>query len=219
MSDPTLGITFPARKLRSATTQLSTTVNPAVWSRYCSMSDVPVPAAIHRSDLARLAAKTDWQSDDDVRKLFVMTMAWGSGTTNGRGPRYTEAALSSAEKPALAALREARSRLRSGEIAAAYDCADRLEGVGPAFLTKWLWVVGTTVKTDWTPLILDSRVWGGLRGLKWDSRKAAKSRRWGDRYVTYLQACTAWASQLDKVHGGTTPEDIEYSLFMWNEPI
>lgn len=218
-SDPTLGIAFPVGKLRSARTQLPATVNPRVWSKYRSMSDVRLPAAIHRSDLRKLAAKTDWRSDDEVRKLFVMTMAWGSGTTNGRGPRYTEAALSSTAKPALAALREARSRLRSGEIAAAYDCAARLEGVGPAFLTKWLWVVGTTVKTDWTPLILDSRVWSGLRGLKWDSRTAANSRRWGDRYAAYLRACTAWASQLDRVRGGTTPEDIEYSLFMWNEPI
>lgn len=215
-SDPTLGIRFPKAKLRSATTQLPAKVNPGVWSKYRSMSDVPLPASIHRSDLAKLAAKTDWQSDDEVRKLFVMTMAWGSGTTNGRGPRYTEAALSSAEKPALAALREARRLLQAGDTAGAYDCASRLDGVGPPFLTKWLWVVGTTVKTPWTPLVLDSRVWVGLRELKWDSQQAADSTRWGDRYVAYLKACAAWASQhQSELPEGTTPEDIEYSLFMW----
>jgi len=215
-NDSTLGITFPKTKLRSATTQLSANVNPGVWSKYRSMADVPLPASIHRSDLAKLAAKTDWQNDDQVRKLFVMTMAWGSGTTNGRGPRYTEAALSSVEKPALAALREARNLLQASDIAGAYDCAWQLDGVGPPFLTKWLWVVGTTVKTPWTPLILDSRVWKGLRALKWDSQRAANSNRWGDRYVAYLKACAAWASPLrEELPEETKPEDIEYSLFMW----
>ncbi|WP_156664725.1 hypothetical protein [Mycobacterium sp. 852002-51057_SCH5723018] len=216
MSDPTLGIKFPKGKLRSATTQLPANVNPGVWTKYRSVADVPLPQSIHRSDLAKLAAKTDWPNDDQVRKLFVMTMAWGSGTTNGRGPRYTEAALSSVEKPALRALREARNLLQSSDIAGAYDCASQLDGVGPPFLTKWLWVVGTTVKTPWTPLILDSRVWKGLRQLRWDSQRAANSNRWGDRYVAYLKACAAWASQLrEELPEGTTPEDIEYSLFMW----
>lgn len=215
--DPTLGITFPAGKLRSARSQASATINPGVWSKYPSMSDVALPSAIHRSNLATLAAETDWQNDDEVRKLFVMTMAWGSGTTNGRGPRYTDAALSSVEKPVLSALREARSLVQSDRIAEAYDCASQLEGIGPAFLTKWLWVVGTTVETKQSPLILDSRVWGGLRGLGWDSQKAANSKKWGDRYVSYLQACSAWAAQLEStIQGGATPEDIEYSLFMWD---
>jgi len=178
-----------------------------------------LPASICRSDLAVLAANTDWQNDDEVRKLFVMTMAWGSGTTNGRGPRNTDAALSSVEKPALVGLREARRLLGSGDIAGAYNCARRLDGVGPAFLTKWLWVVGTTVRTAWSPLILDSRVWGGLSALKWDSRLAANSKRRGKRYVAYLQACAAWASKLgNELQDGTRPEDIEYSLFRWNEP-
>lgn len=133
-SVPMLGIRFPKAKLRSATTQLSAKVNPGVRSKYRSMSDVPLPTSIHRSDLAKLAAKTDWQNDGEVRKLIVMTMAWGSGTTNGRGPRYTEAALSSVEKPALTALREARRLLQAGDIADAYDCASRLDGVGPPSL-------------------------------------------------------------------------------------
>jgi len=219
MSDPTLGIAFPVEKLRSAETQLAVTVNPDVWSNYPSMSNVSLPPSILRSDLSDLAAKTDWGSDQQVRKLFVMTMAWGSGTTNGRGPRYTEAALSSQEKPALAALRDARNLLHEGRTPEAYECAWRIDGVGPPFLTKWLWVVGTTVETAWPPLILDSRVWNGLGGLTWDSHRAAKSRRWGDRYVAYLKACAAWATAFrSTLPGGTKPEDIEYSLFMWNQP-
>lgn len=65
-------------------------------------------------------------------------------------------------------------------------------------------------------LVLDSRVWVGLRELKWDSQQAADSTRWGDRYVAYLKACAAWASQhQSELPEGTMPEDIEYSLFMW----
>ncbi|HKP44031.1 hypothetical protein, partial [Mycobacterium sp.] len=146
-SDQTLGIAFPAEKLRSAQAQTAVTVNPDVWSSYPAMADVSLPKSILRSDLADLAAETDWDSDQQVQKLFVMTMAWGSGTTNGRGPRYTEAALSSQQKPALPALRDARDLLRKGKIAEAYECAQRMDCVGPPFLTKWLWVVGTTVET------------------------------------------------------------------------
>jgi hypothetical protein len=218
MNDPTLGITFPPEKLRSATEQLAVTVNPTVWSKYRAISEVPLPPSIHRSDLAELAAQTRWDDDAEVRKLFVMTMAWGSGTTNGRGPRYTEAGLSSVEKPALVALRDARRLLQSADIAGAYDCAERVEGVGPPFFTKWLWVVGTTVRTSLAPLILDSRVWKGLGQLEWDSRRAAVSSKWGDRYSAYLKASAEWASQTaDQLPEVTTPEDIEYSLFMWDE--
>lgn len=72
------------------------------------------------------------------------------------------------------------------------------------------------MKTAWTPLVLDSRVWNGLGELRWDSQRAADSNRWGDRYVAYVKACAAWASQLQReLPEGTKSEDIEYSLFMW----
>lgn len=217
ISDPTLGIAFPTSKLRSAQAQSAVTVNPQVWSNYPAMADAELPRSILRSDLTDLATATDWDSDAQIRRLFVMTMAWGSGTTNGRGPRYTQAALSS-ETSALEALRDARELVRDGKIAEAYECAERIHGVGPPFLTKWLWVVGTTLTTFPTPLILDSRVWKGLGDLGWDSRRAANSRRWGERYVAYLNACAVWAERSrEAVPSGVHPEDIEYSLFMWDQ--
>ncbi|MFF3518637.1 hypothetical protein [Streptomyces sp. NPDC002573] len=53
---------------------------------------------IERGDLARLR---DHAGDDadGLRDLFVAVMIWGSGTTNGRGPQYTEAALSDPSPP------------------------------------------------------------------------------------------------------------------------
>jgi hypothetical protein len=70
-----------------------------------------------------------------------------------------------------------------------------------------LWVVGQTVAVALTTLILDSRVWESLDTIKWDSRRASGSRRWGDRYRAYLEACDAWAKP------GFTAEDVEYTLF------
>ena len=83
-------------------------------------------------------------------------MMWGSGTTNGRGPRYTEAALST--ENAVPTLIEVHHLIASGEIAAAYNLHKRLTGIGPAFHTKWMWLMGRVTRTLPTPLILDARV-------------------------------------------------------------
>ena len=53
--------------------------------------------------------------------------------------------------------------IASGEIAAAYNLHKRLTGIGPAFHTKWMWLMGRVTRTLPTPLILDARLWAGLR--------------------------------------------------------
>ncbi|MGA5876607.1 hypothetical protein ACPC3D_12360 [Streptomyces cellulosae] len=44
---------------------------------------------IDRGDLARLRDAVD-DDPGSLRDLFVAVMIWGSGTTNGRGPRYAD---------------------------------------------------------------------------------------------------------------------------------
>lgn len=160
---------------------------------------------VSRSDLQALAAQLN--ADDDMVALFVAVMVWGSGTSNGRGPRNTARAL--ADRNLLSMLQGSRDLVLKGDIAEAYG-RFRLAGVGPAFYTKWFWAVGLPFKPTPRPLILDSRVWASLGFLGWDSRTAAGTTRWGPRYRAYLEACERWAGLSDQVDD---PEQVEQVLF------
>lgn len=173
-----------------------------------------LPDQIRRSDLVEAAQRLHWQQPDpaEVRRLFVLTMMWGSGTTNGRGPRNTQSALATANS--IDTLIEVHSALQGGEIPRAYDLHRKLRGLGPSFHTKWLWLMGRVTGTTPQSLILDARVWATLSRLEWSSLMASGGdRRWGQRYVAYLRACELWARD-----AGVDAEDIEYTLFMDNQP-
>lgn len=192
--------------------QVRVDINRPTWERYESIAGRLPPTVVHltRDDIRSSAAAT-WgrrvrPDDDAIERFFVAVMAWGSGTTNGRGPRYTNTALSSGNVPSV--LRDAASALADGDIAAAYGLHRRLPGVGPSFFTKMLWAIGTTLDVRPTPLIMDRLVWAALGEIGWNSQVAAGSRRWGDRYVAYLRACEEWAGDHH------TPEDVEYTLFL-----
>lgn len=200
--DPTLGIDIG--EVSPATLQTAIEVRPAVWTKYAPMSNLELPDVLSRNDLVAAGENADWAVDDDVKLLFVLTMMWGSGTANGRGPRYTSAAL---EAPsAVDHLRRARQLVLDGDVPAAYDMHKSLPGIGPSFHTKWLWIVGRAAEPQ--PLILDALVWKSLGDLGWNSKKAAGSSRWGERYVAYLRACKSWAASAER-----TPEDVEFTLF------
>jgi hypothetical protein len=201
---------FPEGWVRPVRDQPPVVVRPRTWTKYDSMADLgELPDTIARTELAEEACRPGVFDDDlGLRRLFVLTMMWGSGTRNGRGPRNTSAALST--PGALDILRDAHRRVLEADLGGAYGLHKRITGLGPAFLTKWLWVAGVATDIRPQPLIQDRRVWFGLGKLGWNSRTAAGgSRLWGDRYVAYLGACEIWAAQ-----GGVTPEDIEYSLFV-----
>ncbi|MEV5812190.1 hypothetical protein [Streptomyces mutabilis] len=162
---------------------------------------------IERSDLARLR---DLAGDDadGLRDLFVAVMVWGSGTTNGRGPRYTEAALSDTRLHTV--LRTTRDAVRSGDLSGAYR-QFVVKGVGRSFFTKWFAAVDDREVTCEQALILDDRVFRSLNALGWSSWKAAGTRHWPTRYVTYVGAMHGWASSL-----GVTPDWLEWLLFHVN---
>ncbi len=224
IADPTLGISAErdferllGRSIRSVDSQQPVKLNPETWARYEEIHRaVPagLPSAVSRDDLRRAAAVTDWSSPDQTSELFVGVMAWGSGTTNGRGPRYTDQALASGKVPGVLAevwglLQPTGADEAATAIDRAYQLHRQLPGVGPAFFTKLLWVVGTATGIGPVPLTLDARVWQSLGTLGWSSLEAAGGdRSWSARYVAYLLACEAWASAADH-----TPEDIEFTLF------
>ncbi|MET9809009.1 hypothetical protein [Streptomyces halstedii] len=145
---------------------------------------------------------------DGLRDLFVAVMIWGSGTTNGRGPRHTAAALSDPRLPTV--LRATRASVRKGDLGAAYS-QFAVRGVGRSFFTKWFAAVD-----DWGPecdraLILDDRVFRSLNALGWSSREAAGTRRRPTRYTTYVSTMHGWAREL-----GTTADRLEWILFAAN---
>ncbi len=229
LNDPTLGINpllaaeWSQRlgtETRLASNQTSVRLNPGTWIAYPETAQAvgcDLPDRISRADLSSMAGHVDWinPSAPALKSLFVHTMAWGSGTTNGRGPRYTEQALASGAVPEVMArlgrllTPDGAAAIQHSRIAAAYALHPRLPGVGPAFFTKLLWVVGGSTACAPIPLILDARVWGGLAKLGWNSVEAAGgTRNRGKRYVAYLLACQSWAEQ-----AACSAEDIEYTLF------
>lgn len=159
-----------------------------------------------REDLAGLrdAVGTD---TDGLRELFTAVMIWGSGTTNGRGPRNTEKALSDAQlSPTLL---RTYGMVRAGDLVGAYR-SFRIAGVGFPFFTKWFAAVDDGSAGD-RALILDSRVFATLNELGWMSWQSAGTPNRAMRYAVYVHQMNLWARALD-----VDPPWLEWLLFKLN---
>ena len=200
-----------ALQVRLSLEQGAVHIHPSIWTRYEFISKVlPDPATSYsRNNLKQLVTGAFRDNDSQlISELFVKTMMWGSGTTNGRGPRYTNKALSDGKL--VATLIKAREFLIKSDIPDAYDLHRQIPGVGPSFHTKLLWVMGSDIENlNPRPLILDELVWKGLGAIGWSSIRDARTLRRGRRYLAYLKFCEQLASD-----AGHTAEDIEYSLFL-----
>ena len=198
-------------EVHSASDQGRVEINPEIWTRYESIAAVlPKPAdSYSRADLTELVSEAFSKDNHQlISGLFVKTMMWGSGTTNGRGPRYTDKALNDCDLAEI--LIEVRRLLQLSRISDAYDFHRRIPGVGPSFHTKLLWVFGSDIEQlNPRPLVLDELVWKGLGAVGWSSVRAAGTLRRGQCYLAYLYFCEQLASE-----NGCTPEDIEYSLYI-----
>jgi hypothetical protein len=198
-------------EVHSASDQGQVGINPEIWTNYEAIAAVlPKPAnSYSRVDLMKLVSEAFSENDHQlISELFIKTMMWGSGTTNGRGPRHTDKALREG-KPAEIMI-GARKLLKASRISDAYDLHRRFPGVGPSFHTKLLWVIGSDIENlNPQPLILDELVWKGLKSTGWNSIQAAGTLNRGRRYCAYLNHC----SRLSAEHI-CRPEDIEYSLYL-----
>lgn len=155
-------------------------------------------AEFNRSELPVLAEAAIGGDSDDVLRLLATCHVWGSGRTNGRGPRYLEAALVDPERT-VSRLRKTIELVDRGRAGRAYQISHhRISGVGRAFLSKFLYATALGIDRDQPPaLILDTRVWEGLGALGWDSLQAAGTRRWDERYKAYVSQMYRWADQID----------------------
>lgn len=91
---------------------------------------------------------------------------WGSGTTQGRGPRYTADALQDGRL--VGTLVEVSHLIGEGNLAGAHR-RFRISGAGSAFYMKFFWGFSLAM-TDAPALILDRRVretLARLTGERW----------------------------------------------------
>ncbi len=162
--------------------------------------------SITRADLADLAdpalAK---RGPDDLLRLFVGCQLWGAGTGDNRGPWRTSQAL--ATDGVAEVLVRLADQVGNGDLGPTYG--SQLRMWGPSFVTKFTYALALAVdRAAPRALILDQLVWASLTALGWDSRAAAGSRRWADRYVAYLDTMHSWARELD-----CRPDAVEKFLF------
>ncbi|MFG2775093.1 hypothetical protein [Streptomyces sp. NPDC048350] len=162
---------------------------------------------VSRGDLVHLRECVG-DDPDGLRDLFVAVMIWGSGTANGRGPRYTQAAL--ADPRVLTVLGVTRDAVREGDLGGAYR-KFVLRGVGRSFFTKWFAVVDDRAGASDRALILDARVFRSLNALGWVSWEAAGTREWSVRYAVYVKSMHGCASSM-----GVTADWLEWLLFHLN---
>jgi hypothetical protein len=165
-----------------------------------------------------ICTSLDLADNEAVVAAFVLVMAWGSRTSNGRSFRNTRAALEDVPT-AAAVLRASASTLRAVELVndPAMLSAHRqfsLPGIGEPFFTKWFAFAGVVPDRDWQPLILDSRVRATLHDTLdvWLNNLSEK-RSDPERYVAYLAAMQAWAAQLAQPMTATR---LEWILFTHN---
>jgi hypothetical protein len=159
---------------------------------------------LSRPDLADLRDEVGTEPEG-LRVLFAAVMIWGSGKSNGRGPRHTEAAL--ADGRLCDTLADTCTLVRQGDLRSAYR-RFRVHGVGRSFFTKWFAFVDDGSAAQ-RALILDDRVLRTLNNLGWSSREAAGTAVRSVRYATYVSAMHTWAEALH-----VEPAWLEWLMFL-----
>jgi hypothetical protein len=172
---------------------------------------------------AVVAACSAMNLDDtsQVLRAFVLTMAWGSGTTGSRGLRNTAAALTDVQR-AHAMLSDSARILRRSTAISGGDLRKAhagfvLPGVRQAFFTKWFTFAGDVRGRPWQPLILDSRVYTTLNcTLDVGTVSLAGSRIRAARYQAYVDTIYKWAHALAAEGLAVDGQRLEWILFAHN---
>ncbi|MEU2488818.1 MULTISPECIES: 8-oxoguanine DNA glycosylase OGG fold protein [Streptomyces] len=209
----------------------STWMAVAPWPTTFADRAAAASASVSRAEV--VAAVRAAEQSESWAEAFVATQVWGYGVT-GYGPYRTRQVL--AQSGAEDVVTEAVSLLVDKGAVAAYEALSTLDGLGPAFLTKFLYFAGLAlpeVKGP-RPLILDSVLAGVLRrhamkvgravGYEWS--EAITKRIWRDsgwsshRYDVYLRWMYAANDRLvaASINWPAAPDVLELALFSaaWN---
>lgn len=160
-----------------------------------------LPTALDRRETACLVHDL---LPDNVAGAFVVSMIWGHGTS-GYGPYRTASVLTGTRPPAsadaspgvLGRLATSVETARGAGAAAGYRYLNnrpgKISGLGPAFLTKWLYFVtarGDAESPTAAP-VLDALV---IRWLGSHSDLALRAGRTDD-YARYIETLSAWGAR------------------------
>ena len=200
---------------------LTRPVPPKAWGRYFP-DETKVLAgfswfkngAISIDDLQALS-----NSNIANRELFVATLMWGRGSKNGRMMPFFKLVLT---HPAIdETLSKTRAEILEGRPEVAYRLwrESGIRWIHEPWFTKWFFVCGLSEISEkrggLQPLVLDGRVWGSLKALKWPSKGKAGKKISRDRasvYLEYLTTVHSWANEISR-KGLITPLEVEQFLF------
>ena len=163
----------------------------------------------------------DLDDTDQLLRAFALVMAWGSGTTNGRGLRNTARAVSCPETARAVLSSSAKALRHSASMfdrsLARVHATFALPGVQQAFFTKWFSFAGYVRSRAWQPLILDSRVYATLNEtLQVTTTSIAGSHNRAARYVAYVDYLHRWANSLAAEGCAVDAERLEWIFFAHN---
>lgn len=149
-------------------------------------------------------------SEAALVRCWFCVMTWGAGPQNRSRLRQWTRALPSPRL--IKALARSRAELVGGRPCDAYKTSMGLPGLGEAYLTKWLWVLGLGgVVGPPQPYVLDNYVWQSLNRLGWSAQGRNQAARW----VDFCQAVDRWAHQLadQEPHWHIDGDRVEQLLF------
>jgi len=169
---------------------------PTAYVDRCRLQELAVDAARSRTS-------------DRLVKLFVATMMWGSGTTNGRGPRRTAEALNCTGLAET--LRMTQEAVFDGDLERAHS-KFYVSGIGESFFTKWLWATSLGAESTSRPLILDYRVRSCLHA-RLRNHPGWTRLRGAAGYVNFVSLVHTAADLLPDSLGEVDAEKIEWLLF------
>jgi hypothetical protein len=190
-------------------------------------------AKLTRGELFKLAntLETDTAGEHDYLKFLWHVLAWGSGTSRRNNLGRVRAFAATEDRCRnVDLLRKAADHARSS-ASAAYSCLIRrgggkIEALGPAFFTKFLYFVGGG-DPGHPCLILDARVAERLFVAGWDTLPRHRVRNPEGRetwsysanwytatYVSYCDLLKRWAEGASARLGhAIAPDEIERALF------
>ncbi len=176
---------------------------------------------VTRPAIQSACAATDLENTQQVLSVFVLIMAWGSGTRASRGIRNTRSAVRDLTH-AHAVLAQAAKNLRRPSRISDHGlqqahAAFTLAGVKQAFFTKWFAFAGYLPGRTWQPLILDRRVYRTLNDtLRVDTPTMAGSRYRAARYEAYVGHLHDWADSLTARGCSVDAGRLEWIFFEHN---
>jgi hypothetical protein len=179
---------------------------------------LPGDRLVAREDVIDACLAMDLDDLSQVLQAFVLTMAWGSGTTGARSLRNTARALIRPDEAHEALAASARILRKSEFISAGHlakaHATFSLPGVRQAFFTKWFAFAGHVGDRSWQPLILDSRVYATLNyTFDIDTASLAGTRSRAVRYQAYVDHMHQWAEELAIDGIAADAQQLEWIFF------